>query len=34
VAGPVAVPSNAVVVSAGDASGRIDQELTALAGTA
>ena len=34
VAGPVAVPPNAVVVPPGDASGRIDQEVTALAGTA
>jgi hypothetical protein len=34
VAGPAAVPPNAVVVPAGDASGRIDQEITALAGTA
>jgi hypothetical protein len=34
VAGPVAVPPNAVVVPPADASGRIDQEVTALAGTA
>ena len=34
VAGPVSVPPNAVVVPPGDASGRIDQEVTALAGTA
>lgn len=33
-AGPAAVPSNAVVVPVSDASGRIDQEVTALAGTA
>jgi hypothetical protein len=34
VAGPVAVPPNAVVVPPADASGRIDQEVTALADTA
>lgn len=34
VAGPAAVPPNAVVVPAGDASARIDQEITALASTA
>ena len=33
-AGPAAVPANAVVVPAADAPGRIDQEVTALAGTA
>jgi hypothetical protein len=33
-ADPAAVPSNTVVVSVADASGRIDQEVTALAGTA
>jgi hypothetical protein len=33
-AGPVAVPPNAVVVSAADASGRISQEVTALVGNA
>jgi hypothetical protein len=33
-AGPAVVPSNAVVVPVADASGRIDQEVTALAGTA
>jgi hypothetical protein len=33
-AGPAAVPSNAVVVPAADAAGRIDQEVTALAATA
>jgi len=33
-AGPAAVPANAVVVSAADAPGRINQEVTALAGTA
>lgn len=32
--GPAAVPSNAVVVPAAGASGRIVQEVTALAGTA
>lgn len=32
VAGPVAMPANATVVAAGDASERIDQEVTALAG--
>jgi hypothetical protein len=32
-AGPAAVPANAVVVSAADAWGRIDQEVSALAGT-
>lgn len=34
VAGPAAVPANAVVVSAADASGPINQEVTALAATA
>jgi hypothetical protein len=33
-AGPAAVPSNTVVVPAADAPGRIDQAVTALAGTA
>ncbi|MCW2929606.1 MAG: hypothetical protein JWM19_568 [Actinomycetia bacterium] len=33
-AGPAAVPPNAVVVSSTDASGSIDQAVTALAGTA
>jgi hypothetical protein len=33
-AGPAVVPPNAVVVPAADASGRIDQAVTALAGTA
>lgn len=33
-AGPAAVPPNAVVVSSADASVRISQEVTALAGTA
>jgi len=33
-AGPAAVPPNAVVVPAADAAGRINQEVTALAGTA
>jgi hypothetical protein len=33
-AGPAAVPPNAVVVPAADASGRIDQEVSALMGTA
>jgi hypothetical protein len=33
-AGPAVVPSNAVVVPVADASGRIDQEVTALAATA
>jgi hypothetical protein len=33
-AGPAAVPSNAVVVPSANASGRIDHEVTALAGTA
>jgi hypothetical protein len=33
-AGPAVVPANTVVVSAADASGRINQEVTALAGTA
>jgi hypothetical protein len=33
-AGPAAVPPNTVVVPAADASGRVDQEITALAGTA
>jgi hypothetical protein len=32
--GPAAVPPNTVVVPVADASGRIDQEVTALAGTA
>jgi hypothetical protein len=31
-AGPAALPSNAVIVSAADAAGRINQEVTALAG--
>ena len=30
--GPVALPPNAVIVSAADAAGRINQEVTALAG--
>jgi hypothetical protein len=34
VAGPTVVPANATVVPAADASGRIDQEVAALAGTA
>jgi hypothetical protein len=34
VAGPAVVPPNAVVVPLADASGRIDQEVSALAGTA
>lgn len=34
VAGPAVVPPNAVVVPPADASGRIDQEVSALAGTA
>ena len=33
-AGPAVVPANAVVVPAAEAAGRIDQEVTALAGTA
>jgi hypothetical protein len=33
-AGPAAVPPNTVLVPAAGASGRIDQEVTALAGTA
>jgi hypothetical protein len=33
-AGPAVVPPNAVVVPAADASGRIDQEVSALTGTA
>jgi hypothetical protein len=33
-AGPAVLPANAVVVPTADASGRIDQEVSALAGTA
>jgi hypothetical protein len=33
-AGPAVIPPNAVVVPVADAAGRIDQEVTALAGTA